>query len=160
MKLPKRLHLLYELAEGAFLWDIGCDHSILAQINLKEKKFSTVYCVDKSINSLEKITSSKKAKDSGSIVLIHSDGCDLNWEKVQGTVVIAGVGGNTVLKILESCPTEKRYQLVWVMNPFTSIDKFIENSKSLLDGAEFEKTEVSENGRIRTVFKWKRLKSN
>lgn len=155
MKLPKRLHLLYDLAEGDELWDIGCDHSLLARINLRERRFSTVFCVDKSKNSLNKIQSNEKYTSELSVVLIHCDGCHLDWDKVQGSVVIAGVGGNTVIKIIQSCPVKKRRQLVWLLNPFTSVERFVTASSQLFDEVPLQKFETIENGRTRSVYKWK-----
>lgn len=157
MKATKRLIQIFELAEGEELWDIGCDHSILAKINLKQKKFATVYCVDKSKSSLEKIYSGKSGRlrlNPENIKLIQSDGCNLDWPAVKGAVVIAGVGANTVLKIVSSCPQIYRMNLTWVMNPFTSIDKFECDIKSLLLETQLSKTEVIESGRQRIIYKW------
>lgn len=157
MKTNKRLILIYDLAEGKELWDIGSDHSLLAKINLKEKKFSKVYCVDKSAASLEKIYSGKSGRlrlNPENIVLIHADGCDLEWENVRGSVVIAGVGANTILKIVSSCPELYRERLTWIMNPFTSVNKFQQEIAELLCQAELNKFEIVENMRTRYIYKW------
>lgn len=160
MKATKRLIRIFELAQGDTLWDIGCDHSLLSKINLKQKKFSKVYCVDKSKSSLEKIYSGKSGRlrlNPENIVLIQADGCDLDWSAVTGSVVIAGVGANTVLKIVASCPEVFRKNLVWILNPFTSIEKFQMEIKSLLDASKLQVFEIVENGRIRFIFKWSPL---
>lgn len=156
MKIPKRLAQLYQLAEGPELWDIGCDHALLARINQKEKKFSTVYCVDKSKNSLGKILNIRQTVNMSSIVLIHSDGCLLDWATVKGTVVIAGVGGNTILKVIGSCPPDIRSRLVWLLNPFTSEEKFLQNALFLFDAKPIQKQDSIEKGRVRSIYKWKR----
>ncbi len=154
--MTKRLIKIFELAEGKELWDIGCDHSLLAKINLNEKKFECVYCVDKSKSSLEKIYSGKSGRlrlNPENIVLIEADGCTLEWPLVNGTVVIAGVGANTILKIVEACPESYRSKLTWIMNPFSSIDKFQQEIEKLLS-SEIQKYEVEENKRTRYIYKW------
>lgn len=151
MKIPNRIYQIYTLAQGDYLWDIGCDHSLLARINLRENKFSRVYCVDKSKASLRKIENSIRAIDSNRVVLLQSDGCHLNWGAVSGTVVIAGVGGNTILKVVRSCPEFYRQKLTWVLNPFTSVDKFSEEIARILFGLP-KKFEVIEKGRTRYIF--------
>tara|TARA_B110001454_G_scaffold219201_1_gene251897 strand:- start:42661 stop:43137 length:477 start_codon:yes stop_codon:yes gene_type:complete len=154
LRIPKRLFQIYTLAQGDTLWDIGCDHSLLALINLREKKFSKVYCVDKSKASLEKISQTMRILDPSRIGLVLSDGCLLNWEEVKGTVVIAGVGGNTVLKVLASCPDNIRDRLTWVLNPFTSVDKFTKEIGRFLPETRMECFEAKEKGRVRRIFRY------
>lgn len=154
MKIPKRLFQIYSLAEGNELWDIGCDHSLLARINLQEKKFSKVYCVDKSKSSLAKIINETGAVDRDRIVLVQTDGCLLDWSNVHGTVVIAGVGGNTVIKVVQSCPEPYRRKLTWVLNPFTSVDRFLIEMVQYLPDVAPQRFEAKENGRTRYIFRY------
>lgn len=154
MKSSNRLIQIYNLAQGDALWDIGCDHSLLALINLREKKFSKVYCVDKSKSSLEKISQKMRLIDPSRIVLTESDGCLLNWKDVTGSVIIAGVGANTVLKVVESCPEKYRKRLTWVLNPFTSVDKFLKEIARFLPETPMERHEAIENGRLRLIFRY------
>ncbi|OYZ20102.1 MAG: hypothetical protein B7Y39_11295 [Bdellovibrio sp. 28-41-41] len=143
LKTTKRLIQIYTLAQGDALWDIGCDHSLLALMNLREKKFSKVYCVDRSKSSLEKINQKIRVIDPLRIEVIQSDGCLLNWEDVSGTVVIAG-----------SCPEKYRKRLTWVLNPFTSVDKFLKEIVQFLPETVMERYETKENGRVRQIFKY------
>ncbi len=144
------------MSEGDELWDIGCDHSLLAKMNLKERKFSKVYCVDKSKASLEKLYSGKSGRlriNPENIVLMNLDGCELDWSKVKGSVVIAGVGAHTVLKIVTSCPPTERHRLIWVLNPFNSLEKFQKEIVQLLPNADMKVVEVLDSSRIRYIFK-------
>jgi len=157
LKIPRRLFQIYTLAHGdglsTELWDIGCDHSLLARINMREGKFSNVYCVDKSKASLEKILNETKHVDLKSITLIESDGCNIDWKLVKGTVVIAGVGGNTVLKVVQSCPEAYRACITWVLNPFTSVEKFLKEIVQLMPNRNIEMFEAKEKGRLRLIFR-------
>lgn len=159
MRIPKRLFQLYTLANcdglSTELWDIGCDHSLLARINVHEGKFARVSCVDKSKSSLEKILNETQEIDLGCIVLIEADGCDLDWKMVNGTVVIAGVGGNTVLKVIKSCPERHRRRINWVLNPFTSVEKFLQEIVQFLPDSQRETYEAKENGRTRFIFRYR-----
>ncbi|MBL7544145.1 MAG: tRNA (adenine(22)-N(1))-methyltransferase TrmK [Bdellovibrionaceae bacterium] len=154
MKNPKRLQRIYELADGPELWDIGCDHSLLARINAKVKKFSMVYCVDKSKASLNKILNEAKDLDFQTIKLVCADGCDLNWPDVSGSVVIAGVGGNTVINIVTSCPIKFRKKITWILNPFTSVDKFVKEIEHLFPNVDFERISIQEKSRECFIFKF------
>ncbi len=91
--------------------------------------------------------------DLKTITLVESDGCDLDWKMVRGAVVIAGVGGNTVLKVVQSCPESYRNRITWVLNPFTSVDKFLKEIVQFLPGRNVETFEIKENGRIRFIFR-------
>jgi tRNA A22 N-methylase len=157
LRLPKRLFQIYTLAHSdglnTELWDIGCDHSLLARINMREGRFSNVYCVDKSKSSLKKLLNDTNYMDLKTITLVESDGCDLDWKMVRGAVVIAGVGGNTVLKVVQSCPESYRNRITWVLNPFTSVDKFLKEIVQFLPGRNVETFEIKENGRIRFIFR-------
>lgn len=173
MKFSQRIKFIYDLIPTKIVWDICCDHSQIALINLFEKKLDTVYCVDKSKDSLEKIKSHSvfellthsdqslpaylkikkdNLKSSDSIVLIVIDGCDLDWSQVTGSVVIAGVGTHTALAIVESCPTEKRKELIWILNPFNYEEKFRSGIKNLLINFSLTEYDFVEDGRNRKIF--------
>ncbi len=173
MKFSQRIKFIYDLIPTKVVWDICCDHSQLALINLFEKKLDTVYCVDKSKDSLEKIkshsvyellTQSDKSlpgylklkkenlKSSDSIVLIVKDGCDLDWPQVHGCVVIAGVGTHTALSIVASCTLDKRKELIWILNPFNYEDKFKMGINQLLTNFSLTEYDFTEDGRNRKIF--------
>lgn len=173
MKFSQRIKFIYDLIPSKTVWDICCDHSQLALINLFEKKLDTVYCVDKSKESLEKIKShsvyellthsdtslpdylkikKENLKSSDSIVLIAKDGCDLDWSQVAGSVVIAGVGTHTALAIVGSCPLEKRKEIVWILNPFNYENKFRSGIEHLLTNFSLTEYDFIEEGRNRKIF--------
>lgn len=173
MKFSARIKFIYDLIPTKIVWDICCDHSQIALINLFEKKIETVYCVDKSKESLEKIKShtlfellsesnsnspeyikvkKENLKSLDSIVLLVKDGCDLDWTQVSGCIVIAGVGTHTALAIVASCPMEKRKELVWILNPFNYEEKFKAGIKSLLNTFSQQEFDFIEEGRNRKIF--------
>lgn len=160
MKFSTRISLLYSLCEGDAIWDICCDHSHIALLNLKEKKFKTVFCVDKSNNCLDRIKSHpfysilmNNENTNSAIELIYKDGCDIDWEKASGSIVIAGVGSHTLLKIVQSCPEVKRTKLTWVLNPFNHPEKTKIAISNIFTKNKIEEHVTIEDGRDRFVFK-------
>lgn len=174
MKFSQRIKFIYDLIDTPIAWDICCDHSQLALINLFQKKLDQVYCVDKSKESLDKIKDNsiyellnlkkeefppftklepEKLKSLDSIILIHKDGCQLDWSQVNGSVIIAGVGTHTALSIIESCPKEKRKDLQWILNPFNYESKFKKGIEELLKDFTMIEHNFHEEQRNRKVFK-------
>ncbi len=165
MTFSLRIQKIYSLCEGPFIWDICCDHSLIAILNLKENRFQKVYCVDKSFQSLEKtkkhlaeikLSTHSHRKDliSEKIEIQCIDGTLLDWEKINGSVIIAGVGSHTCLKIIKSCPEYKRTELTWILNPFNYLDLFRTEIKKLFsETVSLEEHNVQENSRERVIFK-------
>lgn len=163
MKASKRINLIYSLCRGDFIWDICCDHSQVALINLKQKKFKTVYCVDKSKDSLDKIKVhpiyqailkqlETPEKMNSFIQLIYSDGTKLNWDQVSGSVIIAGVGSHTLISIIKSCPLEIRNKLVWVLNPFNHLENTKKELGNLFPSKKVEELSFKEGNRERPIL--------
>lgn len=174
MKFSQRIKFIYDLIDTPIAWDICCDHSQLALINLFQKKLEKVYCVDKSKESLDKIKDNsiyellklkkenfpsysklepENLKPLDSIILIHKDGCQLDWPQVSGTIIIAGVGTHTALSIIESCPKEKRKDLQWIINPFNYEAKFKKGIEILLTDFAITEHDFHEEQRNRKIFK-------
>ncbi|NUM58926.1 MAG: tRNA (adenine(22)-N(1))-methyltransferase TrmK [Bdellovibrionaceae bacterium] len=165
MTFSLRIQKIYSLCEGLFIWDICCDHSLIAILNLKENRFQKVYCIDKSFQSLEKTKKHlekiklfnhyiREDNISEKIEIQCIDGSLLNWEKVTGSVIIAGVGSHTCLKIIKSCPESKRADLTWILNPFNYLDLFRTEIKKLFsETVSLEEHTVIESSRERVIFK-------
>lgn len=155
IKLPLRLQTVFDLSTGPDLWDIGCDHGLLALYNCTERKFSHVYCVDRSPAAIEQLRGKFQSPSAEELVsIIHSDGCHIDWNQVQGTVSIAGVGTHTVLKIVESAPPEIRHRLTWVLAPQNYPGRFFDGLESLFP-PEFarDQVQIQEGPRRRLVVR-------
>ena len=109
MKTPrpsKRMKLLVDLSlDGEPLWDMCCDHGYIGLLALSSRRFSHVYFVDNVahiINRLQELIDQSPFKyDSPSYSLVNSKVEDLRV-LVDGTCIIAGVGGKTIVTILEA----------------------------------------------------------
>lgn len=109
--LSKRLETIVSLIETKEIIDIGCDHALI-DIYLTNKGYKCTAIDNKEkvlINTRERI---KKNNLQGKINVICSNGLD-NY-KVNGkeTVVIAGMGTNTILEILKNKEFEKINTLI------------------------------------------------
>jgi tRNA (adenine22-N1)-methyltransferase len=109
LKTPRaseRMKLFVELAlDDLPLWDMCCDHGYIGLLALSSKRFSHVYFVDNVdhiIKRLQNLIDQSPVKyDSSTITLVNSKAEDLKVY-IDGTCVIAGVGGRTIVTILDT----------------------------------------------------------
>lgn len=114
IRLKERLSRVYdEVPEGSVVADIGADHGKLSASLISTKRASKVIAVDISKDSLQK-TVELAIKLGVEIDARVGDGLSvINEEDGVNVVVIAGMGGYEILKILEKAPlTFDRYILV------------------------------------------------
>lgn len=99
--LSKRLEKIAELVDTNVVVDVGCDHALL-DIYLTKKGYKCIAIDNKETvlkNAYENI---KKNNLLDEIKIILSDGLD-NYEiKGNESVIIAGMGTNTILKIIKN----------------------------------------------------------
>ncbi|MBQ3235186.1 MAG: SAM-dependent methyltransferase [Clostridia bacterium] len=98
-----RLDLLFGLvSRGETFADIGCDHGYIAERVLKENKFEKVIVSDISSKSLQKAVDLLKPYGDR-VKAIVSDGFE-NFDILPDEVMIAGMGGEEIIKILSNAP--------------------------------------------------------
>lgn len=103
MRLPHRLQVLASfISKGDTVYDIGCDHALLT-IYLTLFNENICYAIDNKQNAL------KVAKENisryhleGKIDVLHQDGLGTLSIKEDSTAVLAGMGTDTILHILEN----------------------------------------------------------
>ena len=102
--LGARLETCLSLLEGEnSLVDVGTDHGKLPVYALKEGKTRRAVAVDISEKSLLKAKLLAE-KEGVALVAVCSDGLAAVKEEDAGCVVIAGMGGNEIIKILSEAP--------------------------------------------------------
>jgi len=78
--------------------DVGCDHGYLSKYLIENNITKTIIASDK--NELPLLNAKKNIKDIHGIILRLSDGLDeISKEEIE-TIVISGLGSNTILEIL------------------------------------------------------------
>ncbi len=98
MKLSKRLQKLYDqLLPGHALWDIGCDHGKIGEYALQQQSFPRVHFVDR----VPVIIESLKQKVNDPEAFFHLQDAGLTKLAWSGNIVIAGMGGMSMIRILQ-----------------------------------------------------------
>lgn len=104
------------IREDGDLWDIGCDHGLILEWAVRSHRISQIVGVDRSIHVIRKLKDNPLFKDQSSVRFICDLGQRLNWEKISGNVVIAGMGWPNARKILEKAQ-ERKGPRNWILAP-------------------------------------------
>lgn len=105
-KLDKRLRHLYEwvdpLNQYDHIWDLCCDHGYLGLHLAKSSQLmhSQIHLVDCVPEIMDRLRKKYTASDYGNIHFHLDDAATMSYEGQSHLVIIAGVGGDTVEKIL------------------------------------------------------------
>lgn len=101
--MTKRLQIIFDnIPTCPSFADIGCDHGFIAQKMIESGKCNCVTVSDISPDSLEKAKKLlKKFIDLGQVTAICTNGL-LGIDPLVNTVLIAGMGGEEIIKILNS----------------------------------------------------------
>lgn len=101
IRLSPRLRLLLDQAlPGKPLWDLCCDHGLLGMKALEEGQTSEVHFVDRVPSIMERLK--ERLQEENLVGSLHVQGAESLQCPLEGTVVIAGVGGDRILEILEA----------------------------------------------------------
>lgn len=96
--------LVDEVRPGEPVWDIGCDHARVGYFAVAERGASKAFLVDKSrevVSSIERLIASRvEASVRDRLFVLQADAAELPPQRVSGTVVIAGMGASSMLRIL------------------------------------------------------------
>lgn len=140
------------IRRGDRVADIGTDHAYLPVFLIKEGISSTAFACDVSDGPLE--NAKKTIEKSGvlGITLRKGDGLNAVLPDEVDTVVIAGMGGDLIARILTSSPwiRDQRYELI--LQPMTAV----EDLREYLCQNDFKivrEEAVSAHNRIYTAMK-------
>ena len=145
MKLSKRLQAIADLITGgAAVADIGTDHGYLPVYLAKSGLYRNIIASDISASSLAAAhRSAANAYVTEAIKFVVAPGLDGIAQTEVDTIVIAGLGGETILDILKNAPWTMLRRVKLILQPQSKIDilfrflydnKYkIEQTKSVLD---------------------------
>ncbi len=113
MKLGLRLETVFNLIdECKCVADVGCDHGKLACLCLLSGKAKLCVAVDINSKAIEKAKALACALNvSSKVEFVICDGLDKVHKKVD-TIVIAGIGGKEIIKILSRCKDRKESSFI------------------------------------------------
>ena len=124
IKLTNRLQALADLAgENVSIADIGTDHGHLPVYLVQTGKARQIIASDISEASLN--AARRSADDynvSEAITFLVAPGLNGITQKDVDTIVIAGLGGETIRSILESAHWTKNHKVTLILQPQSKID--------------------------------------
>jgi len=124
IKLSTRLKALAELIrKDAAVADIGTDHGYLPVFLAQTGTAKRIIASDISSASLSSARRSAEVFDVSEAITFHvANGLDGIASTDVDTIVIAGLGGETILSILEKAPWTKSHNITLILQPQTKID--------------------------------------
>ena len=121
LQLQPRLQLLAHLVpQGAKLADIGTDHGYLPAYLLQKKQIASAIAADIGPAPLEhaRRTAAKYGVEK-SLRFLQCDGLAGIGPEDADTIVIAGMGGETIIHILSQAPWTKEGKVLLLLQPMT-----------------------------------------
>ena len=113
------LENLKEFNPSTTLWDIGCDHGLIGYHALNRHLIQKAYFVEKSNTVHAKVNSLSLEKDSFEIHRCDARFTDLS---LSGNVLIAGMGGLMIEKILKKQLDNIQGPCRLILNPYGNED--------------------------------------
>ena len=155
MKLSKRLQTIADFVKkGAVVADIGTDHAHIPIYLIKNNIISKAYACDINAGPLEKAKENINYYGVKNIELRLSNGLEKLKTDEADTVIIAGMGGELIIDILEKGRRFFESKRKFILSPHTKID---EVRKFLLsNGFEITKEDMCiDEGKFYTVMEVK-----
>lgn len=103
--ISKRLQVIAQLVNKEYVADVGCDHGKLADYLLRQKKIKHITVSDISRPSLQKAID-LLSKNNYNFDYICCDGLTGFNEKFIEQCIIAGMGGDEIIKIISNSPID------------------------------------------------------
>ena len=154
MQISKRLKTVADMiTRGNVLADIGTDHGYVPIYLVKEGKVPGALAMDIGKGPLEKaIANIKKEGLSEYIETRLSDGLDKLNVGEADSILIAGMGGELMIKILSAAPEKCLAAKELILSPHSQINLVRKYLKKELYGIEKE-TMVKDEGKYYTILK-------
>lgn len=124
IKLSKRLNAAAALTrDGASFADIGTDHAYLPIFLLQKGKIERAYASDINKGPIENANENiKKYEFEGKVVTRVANGLDGIEEFAPTDIAICGMGGELIIKILESAPYVRQKHVRLILQPMTHVE--------------------------------------
>lgn len=155
--LSKRLNAIASLVdEGSYIADIGSDHCALPIALFEEKKIQKAFAVENKKGPFERME--KAIKNSGfPITASFSSGLS-NLPKEVDTVVLAGMGGPLIVRLLSEDPNKLENVQTLIIDAHNErplVTRFLEKAGYSL----FDNIFLIEEGIPYDIMKWKKGKN-
>lgn len=151
-KLTRRLNAAFDLVrEGRIVADIGTDHAYLPIALVSSGKCKKAFASDIGKGPLERASQNiSEAGLEGVIETVLTDGVAY-FDGIADEVVIAGMGGELIYRIISDAPFLKNQDVHMVLQPMTKV-AFLRQALAG-DGFRIDRERlVKEDGKIYTVL--------
>ena len=123
MTLSKRLQAIYDMVPYSVTADIGSDHGKLMIALFNDGRIPKGYAVENKKGPYNRLTEAlKEAHIEEDVVPLFSDGIT-DLPTSVSTIVLAGMGGETILKILNDHPEKLKLVQTIIVDAHTSVPK-------------------------------------
>ena len=123
LKLSERLRLTASFVrQGAVLADVGTDHAYIPAFLIKSGVISKAYASDINVGPLNNAAKTLETENISGVTLIISDGLKNVPKNDISDVLIAGMGGELIAKILSECAWCADSELNFILQPMTKAD--------------------------------------
>lgn len=159
-RLSPRLNAILELVKDIqqqgsypYVWDCCCDHGYLGVKILQDELCEKLIFVDKLPHIIDQLSTKLAPFDTGKHELMAADAGDLDFDAQQRhLVILAGVGGETTVKILSAIKlNHSNVQIDYIFCPSTSQKALRAYLRNENFGLDFEDL-VCENRRYYEVM--------
>ena len=123
LQLQPRLHLLASLIpDGSHLADVGTDHGYVPVYLLQRGLIESAIASDIGAEPLQHAKNTAMEYDVDGIDFRLCPGLDAIAPEECDTILIAGMGGETIITILENAPWTKRGEHLLLLQPMTKVE--------------------------------------
>ena len=130
-QLSKRLTAIYKMVPTSVVADIGADHGKLMIALFEDGIIAHGYAVENKKGPYNRLVKALKEKGiENSVVPLFSDGLT-DLPKAVTTVIIAGMGGNNIIDILNAHPDKTKQINTLIVDAHTCIPKVREEVSKL-----------------------------
>lgn len=120
-KISKRLHSCVQFIKSGSIVDVGTDHAKLPIWLIENRIIDYAFACDVVSFSIERsINNVKKYGLENKIKVFFSNGLTNVVESLSDTVVITGLGGETISKIIQECPWKFNKNKNFILQPTKS----------------------------------------
>ena len=153
LKLPKRLQAIADhIEKTASVTDVGTDHGLLPVYLAQNKLAHRIIATDISENSLKSaLRTAAKYEMNGLITFETGAGLENIDETRADVIVTAGMGGETIIGVLEQAPWTKKPGIKLILQPQTKIGElcgWLYENEYTINDAEL----VSEKGKLYIII--------
>ena len=150
--LPPRLAAIAAMVpEGTRLADVGTDHGLVPIRLLLEGRIRSAVASDIRMGPLSRAKANAAAHGAENIRFVLCDGLTDIFPEEAETVVIAGMGGETIAAILEAAPWARQGRTL-LLQPMTH-PELLRSSLAAMSLRIEEERLVRDSGKIYTVIK-------